>query len=90
MEYFEEIDYIKKKRAMHLINLKVSPDRLENLPDYVKSYCNKKVYSYKDTPRIHGCGANHGTCTICYKGKPMQKEIHKKRVESKKYSNDFD
>ena len=89
MEYDSEIIYIKKKRDMHLINIKVSPDRFEHLPDYIKSYCNKKVYTYKDTPKINGCGANHGTCTICGKGNPMQKKIHKMRVESKKYYIDY-
>jgi len=87
----EDEQYINiKQRKMNLINLRVSRKRLESLPDYIKPYCNRNVYTFKDTPRIHGCGANHGTCTTCGKGKPMQKEIHKKRVDSKKYSIDFD
>jgi hypothetical protein len=87
-EYNETINFDPIKRKMHIVNLRVTPDRYKSLPDYLKKYCNTNVSTIKNVPRINGCGANHGICTTCGKG-TNEKRMHKERESKKKYDAYF-
>ena len=52
---------------MKRVNLCVTLERYESLPDYMKKYCNTNVYTNKKIPRIHGCGAYHGYLSDLWK-----------------------
>lgn len=86
-EFNETIDIGPIKRKMKVVNLLVTSEKYERLPEYLKKYCNKEVSTLKNITRIHGCGANHGVCSLCGKGKD-QKRFHKENEWKKKYDRD--
>ncbi len=81
-EFNHEIDQTPIERKMKYVCLKVSEEKYKHIPTYMQKYCNQEVYTIKDIPRIHGCGANHGTCILRGKQK-KNKKIHKERLWKK-------
>lgn len=81
-EFNHEIDNTPIERKMKRVNIHVTSKKYEHVRPYMQKYCNNEVFTTKDVPRVHGCGANHGTCILCGTSE-RNKSRHKLRIWKK-------